>query len=791
VLRRPGRWLLLVLAWLACTCAPARADVPPEDFFEKQVRPLLVERCFSCHGQDKDKGQGKAKGGLKLTSREALLQGGDSGPAAVPGRPDDSLLVQAIRYEDEPRMPPKQKLAEGEIATLVRWVEMGLPWPKAQVETAAAERTDGRIDAAARSFWAFQPLDAGPPPAVTDPFWPEGPIDGYILAGLEALGLKPSPPADRRTLIRRATFDLTGLPSTPEDVAAFLTDAAPDAVAFARVVDRLLATPQYGERWGRHWLDVVRYADARDARGIGGKDDITEAWRYRDWVVDAFNRDLPYDQFIINQIAGDLIPADEPGAVNTGGLVATGLLTIGEWGVGDADKEKMMTDIADDQIDVVSRAFLGLTVACARCHDHKFDPIPTEDYYGLAGIFLSTHILPDPGPKTQGSPLLRTPLVPAPAVEAATRHQARLAELERRLKSQTQAAGTAPPAALQAAVELARNELEVFKRSPPAPVPLALAVQEGGVPNSLHAGFHDARVHVRGNYRRLGPIVPRHFPQVVAGARQQQPRIEKGSGRLELARWIARPEHPLTARVMVNRIWQHHFGAGIVRTPSNFGALGARPTHPALLDALARQFIASGWSIKAMHRAIMLSAAYRQSSQPPAETIRADPENTLFGRMERRRLESEAIRDSLLAAAGRLDRRLGGPATQDLVNPRRTLYLMTIRSDRSSFGPLFDAADATAIVDQRTVSTVAPQALFLLNHPLVLDAAAALARRIRSEAPADPHAQIDHAYALLFGRAPTPREAEIGQRLLGDGDETAWAAYAQVLLCSNEMIYID
>ncbi len=428
--RHLGLVLLLALSWLAPTWA--WADLTAEEFFENEVRPLLVDRCFSCHGQE------KVKGGLRLSSLDALLKGGDSGPAAVAGRPDESLLVQAIRYQDEPRMPPKQKLAESEVATLVRWVEMGLPWPKARVEAATTERGDGRIAAAARSFWAFQPVKLVPPAAVADPSWPASDIDRYILAALEARGLKPSPPADRRTKIRRATYDLTGLPPTPAEVEAFLADTAPDA--FARVVDRLLAAPQYGERWGRHWLDVVRYADARDSRGIGGSDDVTEAWRYRDWVVNAFNRDLPYDRFLIDQVAGDLLPAGAPRAVNAAGLVATGLLTIGEWGIGDADKEKMMTDIADDQIDVVGRAFLGLTIACARCHDHKFDPIPTEDYYGLAGIFLSTHILPDPGQKTQGSPLLHTPLVPPATIAATESYKARLAALDARLKTETEAA---------------------------------------------------------------------------------------------------------------------------------------------------------------------------------------------------------------------------------------------------------------------------------------------------------------------------------------------------------------
>jgi hypothetical protein len=1105
----PRLGFLCLLALCSLATPRVRAELTAQEFFEKDVRPLLVERCFSCHGQE------KVKGGLRLTSRDALLRGGDSGPAAVEGRPDESLIVQAIRYEDEPRMPPKQKLAEREVATLVRWVELGLPWPEARVEAAVPRRTDERITAAARSFWSFQPVKAAPPPPVVDASWPASGIDRYILAALEARGLKPSPAADRRTLIRRATFDLTGLPPTPGEVESFLADRGEGA--YARVIDRLLASPQYGVRWGRHWLDVVRYADARDARGLGPKGDLAEAWRYRDWVVGAFNRDQPFDQFVIDQIAGDLLPAadPDPGAVNAAGLVATGLLAIGEWGIGDADKEKMMTDIADDQIDVVGRAFLGLTLACARCHDHKFDPIPTEDYYGLAGIFLSTHILPDPGKKTEGSPLLQTPIAPRAAIEAVNRHTSRLAELETHLKTQTEAAyaalarshlpetaryllaawnwqtrssaegsearaafaterglsddflgrwiaylglggdgrlltqsllrvagvsgvfswrggadgpsltvnstgqavtiktltlpprsvavhpgpassvavtwkspftgnvriagkladadpvagdgvawmvthrrgavartlargdlkngaaqpidagsaaksllaipvsagdvirlivlpkkthicdtttvtlaihaadgsaswdlttdflaspdaegkanspvgrlaswsineldglasldpgaarlvlldawdralaaedrlaleseaaslqqaideGTAGalvaelislrgpfrntpredladlPAETRAALTVVRQELDALKKDPPPPIPLALAAQEGGVPNSPHAGFHDARVHIRGSYRRLGATVPRHFPRVLAG--DDSPGITRGSGRLELARWIARPEHPLTARVMVNRIWQYHFGAGIVRTPSNFGKLGERPSHPELLDALAAQFVRSGWSIKAMHRAIMLSSTYQQSSRAFAATLAADPENRLVGRVERRRLESEAVRDSLLAAAGRLESTLGGRATQDFASPRRTLYQMTIRSDRSSFGPLFDAADSTAMVDRRTVSTVAPQALFLLNNPLVLDAARDFARRIQAERPGDARAQIERAYALLFSRPPTTAEVEIGLRVLATGDETAWVAYGQVLLCTNEMIYID
>jgi cytochrome c553 len=1095
-------------------------DSAGDEFFEKEVRPILVARCVSCHGN------AKPKGGLRLTSRENILKGGDSGPSAVAGKPEESLLVDAIRYEDDPKMPPKKKLADREIATLTRWVAAGLPWPEASaqlVSTVEAPRTEPvQFTDAQRQFWSFQPVKEVAPPAVHDASWPRSDIDRFLLAALESRGLKPAPPADKRTLIRRATFDLTGLPPSPEEIDAFLQDDSPSA--FAKVVDRLLASPRYGERWGRHWLDIVRYADSRDARGIGGSDDITEAWRYRDWVVKAFNDDLPYDQFIINQIAGDLLPAPVPDAVNADGLVATGLLTIGEWGTGDADKEKMMTDIVDDQIDVVGRAFLGLTIACARCHDHKFDPILQADYYGLAGIFFSTHILPEPGVKTGGSPLLRTPIVPKAAIDAVAQHKERVLNLETEIKALAEAhyrtlsqklvadtsryllaswdythlaegqgkrsltefaaehqlhafalrrwlsvlgldagrvlsrternvggkagvfawkgeadcpnltlnttdqdqailtfhlapqsvsvhpgpqsgvavrwtspidgtvqisgrvidadaaggdgiawqlqhrassphelaagqimngasqrlanaenrarlaavpvragesielvilpkaeytcdtttlelaiattdgvavwdltqdllanpelgnphadrlgnaevwqvvdastpsqpgpeavwaawndavrkaaAGQADRSALEAAanelqksldrarpsgadtspaIELLkaltspegpywipgpaderliapeahailtdrRAELDRLKQNPPPPVPLALAAQEGGVPKSEHEGFGDARIHIRGNYMQLGDKVPRHFPRILAG--DEPPAIPQGSGRLELARWIARPEHPLTARVMVNRLWQYHFGEGLVRTPGNFGKLGEKSTHPELLDWLAKQFVASGWSIKTMHRAIMLSAAYQQASEASPESLRLDSDNRLFSRMNRHRLEAEALRDSLLSVSGRLELSMGGPAYRELETPRSTLYLMTIRSDRSSFGPLFDAADSTAMVDRRTISTVAPQALFLLNHPFALEQAKVLAKRVIEWKAEDDKVRIERLYILLYGRPASTEETEIGLKAVTrDGVRSrAWEAYCQVLVCANEFLYID
>ena len=387
----------LVLTLVMTTSADAG-----DDFFEAKVRPILVARCLECHGD-----LAKPKAGLRLTNREAMLQGGDSGPAATAGDPGKSLIVASIHYLEDPKMPPKGKLPDDEIATLERWVAMGLPWPKTEV-AATARPLDFQITPEQRRFWSFQAVRATEPPSVHRQDWPINPVDRFILARLEKAGLSPAPEADRSTLIRRLSFDLTGLPPTVDEVSSFASDRSPDA--YEKVVDRLLASPAYGQRWARQWLDVARYADSRDARGVGGSDDIADAWRYRDWVVDAFNRDLPYDQFIIHQIAGDQIPGADAGDINAEGMVATGLLTIGEWGTGDADKEKMLTDIVADQIDVVTRGFLGLTVACARCHDHKFDPISHADYYALAGIFFSTRILPDPGAKTQGSPMLRTPL---------------------------------------------------------------------------------------------------------------------------------------------------------------------------------------------------------------------------------------------------------------------------------------------------------------------------------------------------------------------------------------------
>jgi hypothetical protein len=1088
----------LLLLILAAPALPAQDAAKPDpegvEFFEKKIRPVLVERCYSCHSADAK----KLKGNLLLDTREGTLKGGDLGASLVPGNPDKSLLIKAIRYTDEDlKMPPKGRLSNDVVADFVAWVQRGAPDPRTKAVAAK-----GGIDLeAGRKWWAFQKPQERPLPDVKGAA--RSPIDRYILAKLEEKGLKFAPPADKRALLRRATYDLTGLPPAPEDVEAFLHDDAPDA--FAKVVDRLLATPQYGEKWGRHWLDVARYTDSGDQRGMFGNEDVAEAWRYRDWVIDAFNRDLPYDQFVKMQIAGDLLP----GPFSVDGVLATGIFAIGAWGNGDADKEKMLTDIVDDQIDVLGRAFLGLTFACARCHDHKFDPILTEDYYGLAGIFFSSHILPNPGPKTNGAQMLKIPLAPPAEVELRRKRTEAIAALEKKLEKDTDAAwgalgkdlvgrtaellravaeyralspkpspaefaagkglpafgfsgwvsylgtgdlglftkvsrdihgkpgihawnnasggdtpsacvnttdqeqafvtikmpprsvavhpspnagvavgwkspisgavklggrvldadaicgdgiewtldhvssGTqqlakgaipnggmaalperavtvkegdllqlvilprkeytcdttvvelvvtetegqkriwtlshdvvegaragsqanpmgvwcfydmakksgstalAPGSALAAwqtggdaelvqaallapeaakgpeakllkdltdpkgpflgaarkddaalsketreALATLRAELAELKKTLPPAIPAAHGLQEGGCPQSAWAGFHDAPIHVRGRYDRLGPVIARRFPRVLAGDAQPAPPA-KASGRLELAHWVASAENPMTAKVMVNRIWQGHFGEGIVRTANNYGKLGTPPSHPELLDWLALEFVKTGWSVKAMHRKIMLSSTYQQSSAGDPATVKADPGNLLFGRVSRRRLTAEELRDSLLAAGDTLDRTMKGLSVKDLASGRRTTYITTVRSDRSTYKMLFDAADPGAIVEKRIDSTVAPQALFLLNHPFAMAQAKALARRTVTQGPPDDLARVQWLYALLYGRPATDREAKIGLAMLSRGregeklagagpkPEEIWEPYCQILLCSNEFIYVD
>jgi cytochrome c553 len=747
------------------------------EHFEREIRPLLITKCQGCHGE-KD-----ARGGLRLTSRTALLAGGARGAAVAPGKPEESLLIHAVEYRGDLKMPPTGKLSEREIAALKRWVAAGAVWPVGGMQRQSAVEAP----VAPRQHWAFRPLRSVAPPAVGGPGL--APIDRFVRAELTRRGLAPAPPADRRTLIRRATFDLTGLPPTPEEVEAFRRDTAPGA--FARVVDRLLASPAYGERYARHWLDVARYADYHDGdpKARVASCDPLMAWRYRDWVVSALNRDLPFDRFIIHQLAGDLLPSPDGLELYADGLVATTFLTDGTWDRGDADKEKMVSDMVDDQIDTTGKAFLGLTLGCARCHDHKFDPVSQADYYALAGIFYSTHILKDIGTKGGEYTLNRVPLAPKAYVEKREKQLAELAAVNQEL-AELDKRMPKPAADEPARVALLGRRDRLQGELLPEP-PLAEAAQEGGTAGGLFPKIQDVPIHIRGSYTRLGAVVPRRMPTFFAG-KVQRP-IASGSGRKELAEWIASPKNPLTARVIVNRVWQWHFGEGLVRTPNNFGLRSEPPSHPALLDWLAARLIEDGWSLKKLHRRIMLSATYLQSSVVRRELAAHDPENRWLGRFAARRLEAEAIRDAMLAVSGRLDATAGGPASADLAIPRRSLYVQTARWDRGSFALLFDAANPDASTDHRSVSTVAPQALFLLNHEFTLAQARALAERLARDVPEDETARIQRAHQLLFSRPATAAELRLCQELLtrAGSHEGAWVDLAHVLLCSNEFVYLD
>jgi cytochrome c553 len=783
---RVSCWSLAALVVAAATSI--RADEPKPDpaaaeFFEKEIRPLLAEKCQSCHGEK------KTGGGLDLTSRDALLKGGGRGSVVVPGKPTESLLIKAVNHVGDLKMPQKGKLSAKEIEKLTLWVARGAVWP----DSGKVSRTFAATEKQ-RRWWAFQPVRAVAVPVVKDREWPRSDLDRFVLAELEKHAIPPAKPAERRVLLRRVTFDLTGLPPTPEEVEAFLKDDSP--AAFAKVVDRLLASPAYGQRWARHWLDVVRYADYHDGNPKARNPvcEPLEAWRYRDWVVQSFNRDLPFDQFIVHQIAGDLLPAPDGKEPYGDGLVATTFLVNGAWDRGDADKEKMVSDMVDDQIDTVGKAFMGLTLGCARCHDHKFDPLAQTDYYALAGIFYSTRMLTELGTKGGEITLQRRPLASKEVVEKRAAQLKQIADLNAKLAGTNPKDPKAPKQPLDDAERKALTEQrdKLQKELLPEP-PLALAVSEGGVPGGLFPKIQDVPLHIRGSYTRLGAVVPRGMPQFFAG--DKQPKIASGSGRRVLANWVASKDNPLTARVIVNRVWQWHFGTGLVGTPNNFGLLSEPPSHPELLDWLATKFVEDGWSLKKLHRRIVLSATYQQSRVVPPDVVARDPENRWLGRFAPRRLEAEALRDAMLSAAGRLDLAPGGSATHDLNTTRRSLYVQTARWDRSNFATLFDAANPDAAVEKRDVSTVAPQALFLLNHDFVLAQAKHLAERVTRDEPKDETARVERLFQLVVARPATEDEMKIARQLLAKprkgGPETVWRDLAHVLLCSNEFAYLD
>lgn len=749
---QPSSIAALLLACVPATTTAQMSTAEQLTFFESKVRPVLSARCYTCHSQSAK----KLKGGLKLDGRESILKGGDNGPALAPGKPAVSLLVKAINYNGL-EMPPSGKLPADEVAVLVKWVEMGAPWPEQTVKPAVS--TEAGVLAPERlRHWAWQPLKVTEPPVITEADRKRNLIDRFVLAALSAKGMKPNPPADRRTLVRRAFLDILGLPPSPEEVEAFVKDDSQDA--YAKLTDKLLTSPHYGERWGRRWLDVARYSD-----GHGGFLDaapLPDAWVYRDWVVKALNDDMPYDQFVKYQIAGDLVGAGWEAAS------ATGFLAIGPTYRDDGgDPEsiaKCKAETLDDRVDTVTRGFLGLTVSCARCHDHKFDPIPQADYYSIAGVFNNTNIVDRP----------------AASPDLLKRHQEHKKEVE---------AATAALRNLKtkAGEDGRRKELEAELTRLKANSPPSYSKFHG----ATDSGAADMNLALRGDLRKPGPVVPRRFLFALAGP--DRTAWTKGSGRLQLAEAISSSTNPLTSRVIVNRVWQHHFGTALVGTLDNFGLLGENPSHPELLDWLAARFMADGWSLKKLHRLIMLSDTYQMSSRFDADNFRRDGDNRYLWRMSPRRLEVEAWRDSVLAVTGELDRTVGGQPVNDiLTSNRRTLYAAISRNGdklpSDEFLRLFDFPSARAVASKRSITTVPQQSLFLLNSPFMVARGKAFALRLTREArKADE--RIDRAYALLYGRQPTAEERRLAQTFLGAGDEV-WPRYAQALLSSYELFQV-
>ncbi len=1085
-------FLLLLALVLAGLPSVVRADDPQAvEFFEKRIRPLLVARCFDCHGED------QAESELRLDSRADLLEGGSRGAAIVPGDPDKSLLIRAVNHADTLAMPPKEKLSQRDINDLIVWVKAGAVWPDSDKPKAATKKSVVKADSKPmqfsdeqKNFWSFQPMKLPKPPAAKLERWVQSPIDRFIVSELEARELQPAELADKRTLIRRATFDLIGIPPTSEEVAEFLAGNEPDA--FARVIDRLLASPRYGERWGRHWLDVARYGDSN---GLDENLAQANAFRYRDWVISAFNRDLPFDEFVREQIAGDLLPpegdSNDPvvAARQSDRLIATGFLVIGAKMLAEDDPLKMQMDIVDEQVDTIGKAFMGLTLGCARCHDHKFDPLPMADYYSLAGIFKSTKamenysvvarwqerplaspqvtqqlaeqkqriaakqdevnqivakaneqlldearsrvadymraatreiylgltersfgveydkrtektsplpegiqvveaenyqrgsaiklstgygegigvilsngngewtaeydvtvpaaglyqietryaaagsrptqlslngavIKPDALKEVTGSwnpdtqswhiegtfefkagvnvlrlyrreplphidklliarrdsvstirdsnnttqPTSDVPLRPAfvsqwnqfllrtandsdtllPEWRAALRKLRELSPdaareparelfvLADRTGQQFAEAQDGPlyqllrntavgfpfevpknaeeyfAAETKTALQSRRDEVKQLEAALPK-LPEAMAVSEGTV--------EDLPIHLRGNHTTLGKErLPRRFPRIIASEKQTAIAADR-SGRLEFARWLTEPNHPLTARVAVNRIWQGHFGEGLVRSPDNFGLLGDKPTHPELLDWLSQRFIAVGWSTKSLHREVMLSSAYQMQTTFNEAAFLADPDNRLWWRRNRRRLEVEAIRDSLLAVSGRLDNVMGGsllpspnrayvtgtannyPRIYD--SNRRSVYLPVIRSALYELYQVFDFAEPSVLNGKRDTTTLATQALFMLNSSLVADQSRELTQQLLAPPNLDDAARIRQAYLACYQREPLPSETSRSLEFLtrleaaqpvglpADQRIAAWRGLVRTLLAANEFLFVE
>ena len=828
--------LLLPTAAIAAedVTANAHAGIPADqlNFFEKNIRPVLVEHCYKCHSSESE----KIKGGLTLDTRQGTVTGGESGHAGVtPGKLAESSVYEAISWKNEDmQMPPKKKLPEEVLANFKKWIEMGAPDPREQkVANAAGGRRSINMDEG-RKHWSFQKPVHPAPPAVKTEGWAKSDIDTFILAGMESQGLKPVRDADRATLIRRIAFDLTGLPPTPDEVKAFIADTSPDAVK--RVVDGYLDSQRFGERWGRHWLDVARYAES------SGKDVnvlYPHAWRYRDYVIDAFNRDKPYDQFLKEQIAGDLMKFKDK-RDQAEKIVATGFLAIGSKGHNNRDKRQFAMDLVDEQIDAVSQSMLGLTLACARCHDHKFDPVTQRDYYALAGIFLSSETLFGTYSQLQNgntSALIEldreasavSALAPISGSEyAALKKQYEEAALTAaNIRDQVRGMD-AKKRDQQSAASFLRIRSS-FDRAESVKADLDL-FNSDGTPRTLAMGLLDRErpvdspLLVRGDIKQAGDVVPRGLVEVLC-ARDEPRNISEGSGRLDLAYFIASKDNPLTARVMANRVWLILTGSGLVATPDNFGVMGMKPSHPELLDHLALTFMEKGWSVKQLIREIMLSRVYQMGSAYNAQNYAVDPDNKMHWRMSQRRLDAEAIRDSMLAVAGVLNLypvdgspvARAGEGREGLINlfrevtskpfNYRSVYLPIIRDQIPEVLSVFDFPDASLVNGERDTTNVPGQSLFLMNNQQAIGAADAFAQRIaKHEGTASE--RLIYAYQLAFARSPTEQElAAIRNfwtrfpQLAADGKSTkeakdkaqmaALSAFCQSLIASAEFRYLN
>jgi len=800
--------LILAACWSQLAAAQTAEEIA---FFEKHIRPVLVKECYSCHSQQAEEEVG---GGLLLDTREGIRTGGDLGAAVVPGSVRRSLLIKAVRQtDDDLAMPPEKKLSNEVIARFEQWVAMGAPDPRDGVSAASKYEID--IDEG-RKFWAFQPPEKQTVPSVKDRAWPRSGIDRFLLAALEREGMSPVADADPYTLLRRLHFDLTGLPPSPEEIDAFVEHHATDPqAAVAEVTDKLLDSPAFGERWARHWLDVARYAESS---GMSANFTYPHAWRYRDWVIDAFNSDMPYNEFVRRQIAGDLIYTNDPNE-KAANQIATGFLAIGPKSHDERNRRQFAADLADEQLDATFQAFQALTVACARCHDHKFDPIPQTDYYAVAGIFLATDThfgTARIGTNRNVSDLIELPAEASVSAAVEPLSESRRAAIERqleRLREQRSEAGRENIGrliVLRSQIATLNSQLQSY--------------QDDGTPKALAMGVSDrrftfdTRLLIRGELDQPGDRVRRGVPQVLS---ESQPTIRRGSGRRELADWIASKENPLTARVIVNRVWLHLIGRGLVATPDNFGASGMTPSHPELLDYLAVEFMADGWSVKNLIRRVVLSRAYQLSSELDPANYERDPDNVFVWRMPTRRLEAEALRDSMLLVGGNLDEEspTGSPVARagDANTARmrttpgtratyRSVYLPIVRDRLPEVLTLFDFPDPSLIAGERARTTIPGQALFLLNNIFVVRQADGLATslldhmenttgsRATSTGELSEEAVIDAvqlAYRKCFSRNASDSEVNAAIQFLEEYGKShslraTWTAFSQALIASAE-----